>query len=501
LEKIETLISTNVYREKTMRRKKGISLTICLVLLMVTGNGLTSPVPDTGQSKCYDNSVETLCPSPGQPYYGQDSNYDINSQSFTKLDGNGVALPDDALSWVMVKDNVTGLIWETKANKDGVQNYGDPHDADNTYTWYDSNPNTNGGYSGTPGNGTDTEGFIKALNNARYGGYSDWRLPTVNELSYIVDRSLNNPSINMKYFPNTTMNYYYLSSTTYTHSPYCAWSVWFSYGICMYEYKSDTYGYARAVRGGHSGVAGRWGINNDGTVSDYSTGLMWQQATVKNMTWDQALAYCENLSLAGHTDWRLPNIHELISLSDYGKYNPAIDINAFPDTASDFYWSSTNLSFTPGGAWLMGFHYGNNIFGNDKQSQFCARAVRGGQAESVCTPTIKANGHDGAVIVSPGFPVSITASLSPGEQSGKSADWWIAAGTSSAWYSLTYPTGWLLGIYPIIQYPLIDLSPAEVVNGSLPAGDYDFIFGVDLSPNGVLDLPLYYDFVQVHVGN
>jgi hypothetical protein len=45
----------------------------------------------------------------------------------------------------MVKDNVTGLIWEMKTSKDAVKNYTDPHDADNTYTWYDSNPATNGG--------------------------------------------------------------------------------------------------------------------------------------------------------------------------------------------------------------------------------------------------------------------------------------------------------------------------------------------------------------------
>ena len=127
------------------------------------------------------------CPSPGQPFYGQDGNYSINPMSYTKLDGSGNALPDSAASWVMVRDNVTGLIWEMKTNKDGVKNYNDPHDADNTYTWYDSNPATNGGNVGTPGNGTDTEDFINALNNAHYGDYSDWRLPTIKELAYTVD--------------------------------------------------------------------------------------------------------------------------------------------------------------------------------------------------------------------------------------------------------------------------------------------------------------------------
>ena len=41
--------------------------------------------------------------------------------------------------------------------------------------------------------------------------------------------------------------------------------------------------------------------NGDGTVTDTGTGLMWQQGTASdNYTWEQALAYCENLELAGH---------------------------------------------------------------------------------------------------------------------------------------------------------------------------------------------------------
>jgi len=72
----------------------------------------------------------------------------------------------------------------------GVKNYTDSHDADNTYIWYDSNPATNGSYAGKPGDGTDTEDFIKALNDERYGGFSDWRLPTIEE---VLDLSKQSP--------------------------------------------------------------------------------------------------------------------------------------------------------------------------------------------------------------------------------------------------------------------------------------------------------------------
>ena len=229
----------------------------CFIILMATilmfaGVAWAAPVPDTGQTKCYDVAGNVItCPSPGQALYGQDANYSIYPMTYTKLDGSGNALPDSATSWVIVKDNVTGLVWEMKTNKDGVKNYNDPHDADNTYTWYDSNPATNGGYAGTPGAGTDTEDFIKALNGANYGGYSDWRMPTIKELAYIVNYSIPypGPTIDTGYFPNTAASWYW-SSTTNVHGTGYAWFVYFGYNGGNYGDKGDSYYNVRAVRGG-----------------------------------------------------------------------------------------------------------------------------------------------------------------------------------------------------------------------------------------------------------
>ena len=174
--------------------------------------------------------------------------------SFTKLDGSGNVLPSSATSWVMVKDNVTGLVWEMKNSKDGKTDYSNPHDADNTYTWYDSNPATNGGGSGTPRAGTDTEDFIKSLNDVRYGGYSDWRMPTIKELAYIVNYSISypGPTIDTGYFPDTVSSFYW-ASTTGASSTGAAWGVYFGYGHANDNHKSYSY-YVRAVRGGQSGL-------------------------------------------------------------------------------------------------------------------------------------------------------------------------------------------------------------------------------------------------------
>lgn len=70
--------------------------------------------------------------------------------------------------------------------------------------------------------------------------------------------------------------------------------------------------------------------NGDGTVSDLNTGLEWQQIpTPQGMTWAEAKAYCESLELGGHSDWRLPTLKELFSISNFSAGWPYIDTNYF----------------------------------------------------------------------------------------------------------------------------------------------------------------------------
>lgn len=78
--------------------------------------------------------------------------------------------------------------------------------------------------------------------------------------------------------------------------------------------------------------------NQDGTVTDQSTGLMWSKSdSGKRMNWVEALEYADNATLAGHSDWRLPNAKELQSLVDYEKVDfPAINTNFFEVTPSQF---------------------------------------------------------------------------------------------------------------------------------------------------------------------
>jgi len=315
------------------------------------------PIPDTGQTKCYDNTQEITCPQPGEPFYGQDAQYTCNPHSYTKLDENGNDLPDDATEWVMVWDNVTGLIWENKTDDGSI------HDRDDEYNWEDAQ-----------------DVFIATLNSQDFGGHSDWRLPTVKELTSIVDRGSYGPSINTTYFSNTGSVYGYWSSTTFASSPYLAWGVDFLIGLVGYCKKSDGRVQVRAVRGGQDGSLNNFVDNWDGTVTDTNTGLVWQQDGSTYNTWEEALSYCENLTLAGYNDWRLPNVNELQSLVDYSRHNPAID-PVFSNTVSSSYpsgyWSSTTYVIGPGYAWVVSFDHGYIRVNDKRDYNSCVRAVRG----------------------------------------------------------------------------------------------------------------------------
>lgn len=63
-------------------------------------------------------------------------------------------------------------------------------------------------------------------------------------------------------------------------------------------------------------VDGRWQLNDDGTVMDLSTGLLWDKGgtIAPELMFPDAEIYCGGLLLGGHDDWRLPSIAELRTL-------------------------------------------------------------------------------------------------------------------------------------------------------------------------------------------
>ena len=130
--------------------------------------------------------------------------------------------------------------------------------------------------------------------------------------------------------------------------------------------------------------------NGDGTITDNSTSLMWQKCSVglsgascgtgsvTSETWNQATTTCVGLSLAGHADWRLPNIRELSSLVIYDTTAPlAINTTYFPNTQSSSYWSSTPSTQDSGSAWSVNFSSGFSSYSSIGYTGD-VRCVRGG---------------------------------------------------------------------------------------------------------------------------
>lgn len=314
------------------------------VLLVLPFIASAGTLPDTGQTKCYDDYDELYqCPQPVDNFsYGQDANYaPRNPHSYTDL-GNGI-----------VRDNVTGLEWQ--------------QDTHGTYTWQQA---------------------IDYCDNLMYAGYDDWRLPTIKELSTLVDSSIPipGPTINTDYFLNTQPSFYW-SSTTNARTPDRACHVDFNDGsvVCSAQLYIDSN--VMAVRGGPSGPFDdlfNLEDNDDGTVTDLETGLMWQQDTAPGTyTWGQALSYCENLKLGGYRDWRLPNRNELQSIVDYSRFTPSID--AVFNAESTFYWTSTTYDNFQIYAWVISFEDGLiNCCGGKGSPLGYVRAVRSIQNGSLC---------------------------------------------------------------------------------------------------------------------
>jgi hypothetical protein len=132
---------------------------------------------------------------------------------------------------------------------------------------------------------------------------------------------------------------------------------------------------------------------NTSTVTDTVTGLMWQQCSqgqagagcttgsATTHTWQTALQLATTANtnkIAGYNDWRLPNIKELTSLAALDRYNPAINLTAFPNTSSAYFWSSSPYANYSSYAWLVYFSNGEDWYYNRGYSDH-VRLVRGGQ--------------------------------------------------------------------------------------------------------------------------
>lgn len=253
-----------------------ILLGLCFPALVLPGAAHAVGLNDTGITGCWDDNpyyprvVTTGVEADSGSHPRQDCRYGRDAAAaagmpktggggkgfdFSKIANNGSVLPasaalgSGATDWACTRDNVTGLIWEVKTATG-------PRGQSHTYTWYDSNPATNGGSVGAASGGTcfvagrcDTEKFAADVNAVGLCGAADWRMPTRKELVSIVDYGRVNPAIDPGYFPNTPASSSFWSASAEAASSCCAWDVHFSDGRDAEALKESTI-YVRLVRAG-----------------------------------------------------------------------------------------------------------------------------------------------------------------------------------------------------------------------------------------------------------
>ncbi|MCP5099359.1 MAG: DUF1566 domain-containing protein [Chloroflexi bacterium] len=302
----------------------------------------TYPIVDTDQTNCFSESSVIPC---GESYNGQDGQYE-GLQPAYQDNGNGT-----------VTDLNTGLMW--------IQD---------------------------PGEKTYYNDALKKLETYTFAGYDDWRLPTIKELYSLalfsgIDASAANsgsadglvPFIDTDYFVflygdesggNRVIDSQWLTSTVYDATVMNNTSCFFGFNfadgrIKCYPLEPKQPGaggyFALFVRGGDDYGVNNYVDNNNSTITDIATGLTWTQNDNGNgMLWDEALTYCESLSLGSSDNWRLPNIKELQSIVDYGRspditgsaaIDPLFNLTSITNEAGQqdypFYWSSTTLISYP----------------------------------------------------------------------------------------------------------------------------------------------------------
>ena len=359
-----------------------LATAVMFIMLPVLVFGGTIQLPKTGQTKCWDTNYN----GPQIPCIGTDQDGDIQA---------GVAWPSPRFhdnGNGTKTDSLTGLMWTKNANPpNGKMN------------WYEALD------------------YVAAMNTGTYQnfGYTDWRLPNVNELVSLINAEQPNSAtwLSNQGFTNV-QSVEYWSSTYHTYYP--------SYDILVSMLSGNTWGtikteyghYLWPVRAGQCGVDTsviclpktgqtvsyyngddgdlekgvawpdtRFHDNGNGTVTDSLTGLMWtknaNQAGI-SMNFQQALNYVQTVNTGGYNDWRLPNKKELQSLIDYSQYNPALPRGNPFTNVHTFYVSSTTWSYDPNYVWYVNMVVGGMGYNpkgaiNDQ----CAWPVRAGQCESL----------------------------------------------------------------------------------------------------------------------
>lgn len=291
--------------------------------LLIAPGALRAVLPDTGQTARHTRT------------FGEDSDFS----------GAGPRLRDNGDGTVL--DEVTGLMWQ---RVDGGE-----------MTW------------------DAARAYARDL---RLAGRDDWRLPTSHELFGILNHGRNRPPLDTNFFERSAAEYWW-SATTRAGDTSRVWVANAGGGTGPHPVRETLSAggekriHVLCVTGAPPSPGPRLGADGSGTVKDQTTGLVWQsESPTEPMTWEEALDYCVRLKLAGHGDWRLPNVKELRSLCNDTEAQP-LPSALFPGFHGGSAWTSTSENNRLDRAWHVSLDTGL-VTHAMKTERLFVRAVRGG---------------------------------------------------------------------------------------------------------------------------
>jgi hypothetical protein len=280
-------------------------------------------VTDSGWGACFDNTAPITCPSSGQDFYGQDGTY------MSPANGSPPAMNFYDNGDGTINDNVTGLIWMKCS----------------------AGQNWTGSCSGSAI--TQSQGGANSwcLSSSFLG--KSWRLPTRRELIMIHNYGLASPALDSKFTYYSSQPFYWTATEVAGLSGY-HWTVYSGTGKTVTAPDSSNYS-TRCVSGTVM-PSQNLSDNADGTVTDTSVNLMWQKTFTQLLSWKDALNYCENLTLAGYTDWKLPEVKELSFLMCDWCSGSRLNTNWFSNDTNKTQFQSSSTSFSDlSKRWVVNF--------------------------------------------------------------------------------------------------------------------------------------------------
>ncbi|MDA3924209.1 MAG: DUF1566 domain-containing protein [Kiritimatiellae bacterium] len=249
-------------------------------------------------------------------------------------------------------------------------------------------------------------GYADYANSEMYGGRGDWRLANIRELMSLLEFGAL-PLVESGY-PFTFLPEYCWSSTSiasltpitinlihgfseigsWRPNMYSALVAGQSTNAVSCVLKT---GQTTSYQSGDDGdieygvtvSENRFTDNGNGTVVDNLTGLMWfkDAGVIPSTNWNDAVSFCSNINFAGYDDWRLPNMHEMESLVDYGEAGtygvPSLPANHPFLFVGMLYWSSTTYTDTDRAYSVRVDNY-PYIYISDKIDKRSVLPVRGG---------------------------------------------------------------------------------------------------------------------------